>query len=419
MSVRTRLTLLYTGLFLTMSAALVGLSYLRVVQAVGDGFSTRDILLRVVPRLGAVSDLQEMSQLPVAERSALFQAELEKIVAEEKQEVLGGLVQDAALLFAVFAAVALLLGHFVAGRTLRPLQRMTATARRLSDSTLHERFALDGPRDEIKDLADTFDAMLDRLHRAFDAQRRFVANASHELRTPLTINRTVLEVALARAAVPEETKALAGTLLATTERHERLVEGLLLLARSENEPQDRRPVDLAALAASALAAVDVPPGLEIAEDLAPAPASGDPVLLERCLVNLLENAVRYNVPGGRVRLRTWREDGRCLARVENTGPFVPEHALEAIYEPFRRHRPDRTGSAGGTGLGLSIVRSVVRAHGGRIGTASRPSGGLVITVSLPSGAGAPVVDGGGGQAEVLGGGVGPEGDAALGGADTA
>ncbi len=397
LSVRTRLTLLYAGLFLAMSALLVALTYLRVARAIGEGFSPGDILLKLAPRMAASGT--DPTTLPAAERAAWFQQEFADLVAEERQKVLGRLIRDSLFLFALFALVAVLLGHFVAGRTLRPLKRMTATARRLSDSTLHERIALDGPNDEIKDLADTFDAMLDRLHRAFDAQRRFVANAGHELRTPLTVNRTVLEVALARAATPEETKVLAHTLLATTARHERLVEGLLLLATSENEPRERHPVDLSELAAAALDAVDVPAELTVTADLSPAPSSGEPVLLERCLVNLLENAARYNEPGGRIWLRTWREEGNALARVENTGPFVPDHALELIYEPFRRHRPDRTGSAEGTGLGLSIVRSVVRVHGGSISTASRPSGGLSITLCLPSPAGELLVDGGGRQVQ--------------------
>jgi signal transduction histidine kinase len=191
-----------------------------------------------VPQSGGLSQVPDVQRL-VANRSAI-----ERQLSQQKSDVLWQLVQSSLLTMLALALVALALAYVVADRALAPLQRVTAAARRLSESNLHERIALHGPRDEIKELADTFDDMLDRLHRAFDAQRRFVANASHELRTPLTINRTVLEVALARRRAPEETRNLARTLLGNTARHERLIEGLLLLARSERELSTRTPVPL-------------------------------------------------------------------------------------------------------------------------------------------------------------------------------
>jgi signal transduction histidine kinase len=282
--------------------------------------------------------------------------------------------------------IAVVLGYFVAGRMLRPLQTVTATARRLSESTLHERIGLTGPRDEIKDLADTFDSMLDRLHKAFDSQRRFIANASHELRTPLAINRTAIEVALARPDVPAATQALGVKLLIANGRHERLIEGLLLLARSEQELRNRTVANVADLARNAIeqhqqAAAQT--GVTVTPSLSPGAVVGDPILLERSIVNLLENAIKYNVPEGQVWVRTGMADGQAYVRVENSGPQVAESDMDTIFEPFRRLRADRVHSARGAGLGLSIVRAVVDAHGGTVQAAPRQGGGLSITLRVP------------------------------------
>jgi signal transduction histidine kinase len=269
---------------------------------------------------------------------------------------------------------------------LRPVRQMTATAKQLSESNLHERIALDGPEDELKELADTFDEMLGRLERAFDAQRRFVANASHELRTPLAINRTLLEVQLSDPAAPPEVAQLGRTLLATNERSEQLVEGLLLLARSENEIVDRKPVDLAEVASRALDQVREgaqAKDVELREELSPVVVQGNGVLLERIALNLMQNAVLYNVPDGWVEVITQRQQGQALLVVSNTGPVVPAYEVDNLFEPFRRLRTERTGSEKGVGLGLSIARSVARAHGGGITAEPREGGGLVMRVTLP------------------------------------
>ncbi|WP_233617680.1 sensor histidine kinase [Actinomadura sp. WAC 06369] len=374
LSVRTRLTLVYGSLFLVTSAVLVGVMYLMTVRSMDSGFALED------DPVVTAADLRALSEGDRVEALMGLRERAEEALAARRANVLERLLEGALVTMGVLGVVAVAIGYVVAGRMLRPIHTVTATARRLSESTLYERIGLAGPQDEIKDLADTFDGMLDRLHRAFDAQRRFVANASHELRTPLTINRTVLEVALASRRHPPETKALADVLLGNTARHERLIDGLLLLARSEREPTAPAEVDLADVARGALGQVD----REVDARLAPAPVAGDPVLLERCVGNLLENAVKYNVPDGRVWVRTGTDGGRPFVRVENTGRAVPEYEVERIFEPFRRLRADRVGSADGAGLGLSIVRAVVTAHGGAVETAPRPEGGLSVTVRLPA-----------------------------------
>jgi signal transduction histidine kinase len=308
-------------------------------------------------------------------------------IARQKHAVLTQLVQSSLLTLAAVALLALAVGYLVSGRMVRPLRRITATARRLSGSTLHERIGLAGPHDEIKELADTFDGMLDRLHRAFDSQRRFIANASHELRTPLAINRALIDVAVAKPGAPEAVRTLGGKLLGAIVRHERLLDGLLLLARSEHELQERSPADLAAVARAAveqLADAARRAGITVSTVLQAAPTSGDPVLLERCAVNLVENAIKYNAPEARVWVRTGRLDGTVWLQVENTGPPVSDEQAESIFEPFRRLRRDRVGSARGAGLGLSIVRAVLTAHHGTARAEPRPSGGLAVTLRLPA-----------------------------------
>jgi signal transduction histidine kinase len=275
----------------------------------------------------------------------------------------------------------------MAGRVLSPLGRITRTARRVVGSDLARRIELDGPDDELKELADTFDEMLERLERAFTAQQRFVANASHELRTPLAINRTLLEVHLSDPGAPMELQQLGKTLLATNERSEQLVEGLLLLARSDNQIVERKPVDLAEVATRAVDQAlgeAQQNGVEIRTECVPAVVQGNGVLLERIALNLVQNAVRYNIPeGGWVEVTTELQQGQAILVVSNTGPVVPAYEIDNLFEPFRRLRTERTGSDKGVGLGLSIARSVARVHGGRIIAEPREGGGLVMRVTLP------------------------------------
>jgi signal transduction histidine kinase len=286
------------------------------------------------------------------------------------------------------------LGWLLAGRALRPLRRITATARRVADRSLHERIALTGPDDEIKDLADTFDAMLERLDRSFDGQRRFVANASHELRTPLTINRALIQVALDAPDTPQATRELGTTLLEVNQRHERLIDGLLVLATSDQPLTEHQPVDLADIARHAVAACGDAARearVEIRAKVVAAGVVGDPVLLERLAQNLLDNAIRYNTAHGWASITTGTTDGHAYLTVENSGPAVPADQVDGLFEPFRRLAStdrltdtDHASAGRGAGLGLSIVRSVTHAHEGDVRADPRPDGGLTVYVRIPA-----------------------------------
>lgn len=305
------------------------------------------------------------------------------------------LITQGGLALLVVGGAAAGFGWLAAGRVLAPLHRVTDTARRIAsapaaDRGLHERIALRGPDDEVKDLADTFDTMVERLDRSFDGQRRFVANASHELRTPLTLGRALVEVAMHRRTASEDVKQLGENLLEINARHERLITGLLLLASSENEITERAPVDLSDVVdhvAGQTAAEAAGAGITVEQETAPAPTTGDALLLERLVHNLVENGIRHNTPDGggwvRVACRA-RDDGRVEVEVGNTGPAVPRYELPALFEPFRRLGTDRLVTAKGAGLGLSIVRSIARAHGGDVTARPREGGGLTVTVTLPA-----------------------------------
>lgn len=329
----------------------------------------------------------DVCNLPEKASPEAFNAAMNSCVNHQRQQALDTLLNRSLLALVGLSVIAFAFGYAMAGRVLSPLGRITRTARRVAGTDLSRRIELDGPDDELKELADTFDEMLDRLERAFTAQQRFVGNASHELRTPLAINRTLLEVHLSDPQAPPELKQLGKTLLATNERSEQLVEGLLLLARSDNQIVERKPVDLAEVASRAIDQTRGEAeerGVEIRGERAPAVVQGNGVLLERIALNLVQNAVRYNVPEeGWVEVTTELQGGQALLVVSNTGPVVPAYEIDNLFEPFRRLRTERTGSDKGVGLGLSIARSVARAHGGRIIAEPREGGGLVMRVSLP------------------------------------
>ncbi|BCJ77066.1 hypothetical protein CS0771_66100 [Catellatospora sp. IY07-71] len=276
-------------------------------------------------------------------------------------------------------------GWFVAGRLLRPLSMITATAHRIAGRTLHRRIDLDAPPGEVKSLADSFDSMLDRLDEAFAGQGRFIANAAHELKTPIALNRTLVEVAMGRPDCPPQTRQLGENLLAVNLRHERLIDALLTLARAEDAVTERRPVDVADLAGIAVGTTEplaARQQVQIVRELSAAPVVGDPILLEQLIRNLVDNAVRYNEAGGWVRVQTVAKPRHAEVVVSNTGAVISAYEVPALFEPFRR-LTDRVGSARGSGLGLSIVRAVAKAHGGDAVAVPRPGGGLVVRVILP------------------------------------
>ena len=293
------------------------------------------------------------------------------------------------LTLAVTAVASAFLGWFAAGRVLRPLREMTATARTISAGSLHQRLALRGPKDEFRQLGDTVDDLLERLESSFAAQRRFVANAAHELRTPLTLERTLLQVALADPHASIATlRATCEELLEAGRSQERLLESLLTLATSERGLEHRQAIDLAELAGRLLqqAAPEIRArGLELHAELGDATVLGDPPLVERLVANLIDNSLRYNVEGGLVAVRTGADPAGLVLSVSNSGPPIEAGEVERLFEPFRRLNGDRTssGDEGGYGLGLSIVRAVATAHGGAVTAAPRDGGGLAVTVSFP------------------------------------
>jgi signal transduction histidine kinase len=325
----------------------------------------------------------------------------------------GGLLVGAAILLLVVKGlmadlVAVLLvsvlgvavGYLVAGRALRPLHGVTATARRLSGETLDERIRYAGADDEVAELAATFDAMLDRLAEAFETQKRFVANASHELRTPLAVMRTEIDVTLSDPdADLAEYRRMATVVRDASERANALVQSLLVLASSEAQAGRRLvrkvPADLSTGVSAALSAVKSETGrlnLAVHTDLRPAPVVGDPSLLDRLAGNLIENAVRYNHLGGRLWVSTGGDATRATLVVGNTGFEVDPADVPGLFEPFRRGGRERTGGRG-SGLGLSIVRAVCDAHGGSVSAIALPGGGLEVTVALPAAQTTPVAAG--------------------------
>ncbi|MCY0939180.1 sensor histidine kinase [Streptomyces sp. H34-S4] len=383
-TIRIRLTLLYGGMFLIAGILLLSIIYLLSAQALRQGNALPFTIVGGGP-------IQVTSSCPgvsgTGQMPDQFNAAINTCILEQRRHALDDLLSRSLMALMGLSIIAFAFGYAMAGRVLSPLGKITRTARRVVGSDLTRRIELDGPDDELKELADTFDEMLDRLERAFTAQQRFVANASHELRTPLAINRTLLEVHLSDPGAPVELQQLGKTLLATNERSEQLVEGLLLLARSDNQIIERKPVDLAEVASRALdqaRAEAQAKGVEIRGERALAVVQGNGVLLERIALNLVQNAVRYNVPeGGWVEVTTEAVHGQAVLLVSNTGPVVPAYEVDNLFEPFRRLRTERTGSDKGVGLGLSIARSVARAHGGRIQAVPREGGGLVMRVTLP------------------------------------
>ncbi len=380
-TIRLRLTLLYGVVFLVTGAVLLTLGYFLVRH----NLDARGNFRQVLSHLGIKSPLS----VPPPGRPFGFLGSATASVAaayraQLRAQALDQLLVEYVLALGVMTVVSVVAGWLLAGRALRPLRQITATARRVSGENLGERIALTGPADELRELADTFDGMLVRLDNAFQSQRHFVANASHELRTPLAIIRTEVEVALADPDAREsELREMGEAVRETIDRCERLLESLLMLARSEGATRHEEDVDLRSLAGDCITDLRARAEelqLSVRDELRPAATLGDTALLERMIANLLDNAIRHNERGGFVEVRTGVADGRAEVTVVNGGPLIDSQDARELTEPFRRLGRSR----GGFGLGLSIVNSVVAAHGGRLTLAARSDGGLEVQVSLPA-----------------------------------
>jgi signal transduction histidine kinase len=395
-TVRLKLTLLYGGLFLVCGVALLAVTYFLVEQHLPTALTTKNL---VGNGQTAVSGTQYSavcySSSQVHGSEGLGQAAGASIptangcaalLGAARSDELRQLIIDSGIALAIMAAASTGLGWVVAGRVLQPLRTITTAARRISASNLYQRLALDGPDDELTELGKTFNGLLARLERSFTAQRQFVANASHELRTPLARQRTLVEVALrdpdASVAAMQQTMQ---RVLATGEEQERLIEALLTLARSQRGLDRREPLDLAAVTGAAVSATEADAAeraVRVNASLGSAPSQGDQRLAERLAANLVDNAVRHNVPGGWVEVATGVRSGRSVLSVSNTGPVIAPDQVERLFQPFGRLEATRL-SRDGLGLGLSIVTAIAAAHDADLRARPLPSGGLEVEVHFP------------------------------------
>ncbi len=430
---RLRLTLTYTTLFVVTGTALLGVSYLmvqqrekgpstavevicgrsvsgqKVTRISGSGPPTGPGVLALNPAqcpnlVGSVyyrsfsagpggsesgTVVGAALKAPVSPATQAEVTRLTAAVSASQSHFLDSFRIVSAIALGIMTIVSFGLSWWMAGRALAPVHRITDAARSLSERTLHARINLQGPSDELKQLADTFDAMLARLERAFTSQRRFVANASHELRTPLATERVLIDEALANRSVnPDDLRTILEQLRANSEDTERVIDALLVLARSERGIERWSPVDLTSVVTSVIdesAAEAAAAGVTVSTTLEPVMVSGDPSLLECLAGNLVENAIRHNRTGGTVTVSvsSAEKSRRAVFEVENTGPVLDPETVDGLVEPFRRSGPDRASDDGGLGLGLSIVNAVVSAHHGTMTLRARPEGGLRLRVQLP------------------------------------
>ncbi|MGH9003385.1 MAG: histidine kinase dimerization/phospho-acceptor domain-containing protein, partial [Acidimicrobiia bacterium] len=329
-TVRLRLTLAYGGLFLLAGAVLLGLNYLLVRNSLLARDEGSLGLKFVAPAAGSTGTFDRFvvgapgfPVEPVTVEGKSVSEVITDLREQFRDDTLDDLVWKSVQALGAMAIGSVGLGWLLAGRVLQPLHDMTAKARRLSGENLHERIALPGPDDELKELADTFDELLGRLEAAFDSQKRFVANASHELRTPLAIIRTEVDVTLGDPdASAEDLRRMAGVVGEATRRSEALIDALLLLARSDRGLAETGPVDLAEVTADVVATFAgeaAAAGIEVSTDLEAAPATGDAALLVRLTGNLIQNALRHNRSGGRVIVSTGAGPTGAFLRVGNTG----------------------------------------------------------------------------------------------------
>jgi signal transduction histidine kinase len=383
-SLRLRLTLSYGAVFFALGFFLIAVSYVLVRQVLVH--NPGEFLDRVERHLGLSAAFLAQHMTAPSGGHETVGAFTRTVQDQVVSQLLHGLTGVAFTALAVAAAVSVGLGWLIAGRMLRPLQEIAVAAQRASASTLHERIAMQGPDDELRKLADTFDAMLARLEAAFDAQRAFVADASHELRTPLAIMRTEVDVTLADPqATGDDLRRMADTVRAAIVRSEDVIDRLLVLAESERLV-DTETLDLGALAAEVIrrrTPAAEARGLTFALALEPTPVEGDRALLERLVDNLVGNAVSYSPPDSLVRVDTDRRPDGAVLRIANSGEVVGPDELPHLFERFYRRGTSRGRDSGGSGLGLAIVAAVADVHGGSYAAQAPAEGGLVVTVTLP------------------------------------
>jgi signal transduction histidine kinase len=374
-TVRLRLTLLYGGLFLISGAALLTITYL-----LARHFTAH---LQVTTNPGS-TPFPTGQPLPANAASRAVSA---NAYSQVHGSFVDQLLTDCLIALAIMAVVSIGLGWLVAGRVLRPLRTMTATTRRISAQNLHERLAISGPRDELTDLGDTIDELLARLETAFEAQRRFVANASHELRTPLAMMRTSLDVAVGKPRPGREVTVLAGKLREGLDQADRLIESFLLLARAQQgAPTDRGTIPLSTIVSDAVAARTEHArrlGVNLHTDLSDIDIDGSQTLLSRMVANVLDNALTHNSPGGFVHVATNLDGPDVQLLIDSSGPPLDQNDVQKLGQPFRRLGAERTASDTGVGLGLSIVAAIATAHGGALRLHARDEGGLRVVIELP------------------------------------
>ena len=386
-TVRVRLTALYGILFFVSGAVL-----LAIVSGVVVARSSSEATAS--PSQALPSTALGRAEVRIQQLHAQVQALQSQAASQPGHNKLTGNLLIASLIaLAIMTVISVMLGWLTAGRALQPVREMTAAAQRISEDSLHERLAVHGPKDELKQLSDTIDGLLERLEVAFNAQRRFVANASHELRTPLTTMRAALDVALAKPEpAPPQTVALAGRLRTELDRIERLLEAFLVLARAQHHSMPGQavlPLDYivgAALAdqAAAITAMDL--AVQDTSGQGGAWVSGSQGLLSRMVENVIDNAVCHNTTGGWITVRTQAAGGRARLIIENGGQVIDQQQVAELCQPFRRLHADRIGTDQGSGLGLSIVAAIAEAHGGTLDLRARPGGGLRVCVDLPAAA---------------------------------
>jgi signal transduction histidine kinase len=387
-TVRVRLTVLYGILFFVSGAVLLAITSSVVV--VRSSSSQAAPAPDQPPPGSALARAQAHVQ---ALQAQLQNMQAQAVSQSAPDRLRANLIIASLVALAIMTVISVAVGWLVAGRALRPLRQMTATAQRISEDSLHERLALHGPADELKELGDTIDGLLERLEAAFSAQRRFVANASHELRTPLTTMRAVLDVALAKPEpAPPQTVALAGRLRTELTRVERLLEAFLVLARAQHRSMPGQavlPLDYlvgSALAGQATAIRAMNLTVRDTSGQGGAWVTGNQALLSRLVENVIDNAVCHNTEGGWIDVMTRIDNGNAQLTVENGGDVLDGGQVAELSQPFRRLAGDRLGTDNGSGLGLSIVAAIAEAHGGTLDLQARPGGGLRVRVELPAAA---------------------------------